>query len=167
MKKYVILCAILLTTAVFVIPASAAITAHFEFSVDSSNPMTIHFTDKSTGNPGNWFWTFNDGGAISNERNPTHTFSGEGDFRVALVASDANYGNENTAMKFIKVTRSGVTEDNSGSSSSSGSSSGGSSGGFSMPALSFGGITIPNPLDLIDEYIKLIRVMIIPANYKI
>ncbi|MDU9376393.1 hypothetical protein McpSp1_10070 [Methanocorpusculaceae archaeon Sp1] len=167
MKKYVILCAILLTAAVFVFPASAAIIADFSYSVDSSNPMTIHFTDKSTGNPSTWFWSFGESGAFSSERNPTYTFSDEKEFRVALAASDGTSSNENTAMKWITITRSGIVEDNSGSSSSSGSSSGGSSGGFSMPELSFGGITIPNPMDLIDEYIKLIRVMIIPANYKI
>lgn len=64
---------------------------------------------------------------------------------------------------------SGITEDSgsssSGSSSSGGSSSGGSSGGVSFPDISLGGISIPNPLNLIGEYIRLIRVMAIPGNY--
>ncbi len=173
MKKSVIICAILLAAAALAFPASAAITADFSYSVDSSNPLTIHFTDKSAGNPSNWFWQFNDGGSVSTERNPTFTFSGEGEYRVSFTAQSSDYSEENTAMKWITVTRSGVTEDNGGSSSSGGNSggsssgnAGGSSGGVKLPELSFGGINIPNPVDLIGEYIKLIRVMIIPANYQ-
>ena len=157
MKKSVIICASLLAAAALAFPASAAITADFSYSVDSSNPLTIHFTDKSAGNPSNWFWQFNDGGSVSTERNPTFTFSGEGEYRVSFTAQSSDYSEENTAMKWITVTRSGVTEDNGGSSSS---------GGVKLPELSFGGINIPNPVDLIGEYIKLIRVMIIPANYQ-
>ena len=157
MKKSVIICAILLAAAALAFPASAAITADFSYSVDSSNPLTIHFTDKSAGNPSNWFWQFNDGGSVSTDRNPTFTFSGEGEYRVSFTAQSSDYSEENTAMKWITVTRSGVTEDNGVSSSS---------GGVKLPELSFGGINIPNPVDLIGEYIKLIRVMIIPANYQ-
>lgn len=171
MKTYIILCATLLAAAALVFPASAAITADFSYSVDSSNPLTIHFTDKSAGAPGNWFWQFNDGGAVSSEQNPTHTFSGEGEYRVYFAATDSNYGNEATAMKYLTVTSSGITEDNGGTSSggsNSGGSSGGSpsGGGINFPSISFGGITIPNPFDLISEYIKLIKVMVVPSNYQ-
>lgn len=143
--------------AAFAFPAAAVSNADFSYSVDASDPMTIHFTDKSSG-AGNWFWTFNDGGAISNERNPTHTFSSEGEYRVTLVASDSDYGNEDTEMKWITITRSGVTEDNGGSLSGS--------GGINLPSISLGGISIPKPFGLISEYIKLIKVMVILSNYQ-
>ncbi|HJK78961.1 MAG TPA: PKD domain-containing protein [Methanocorpusculum sp.] len=171
MKKYLIPLILLLAAALFAFPAAAAITADFSYSVDSSNPLTIHFTDKSTGGAGNWFWMFNDGGnAVSNERNPTYTFSSEGTYQIYLAVTDANYNGEDTVRKWITISRSGITEDSDssspGSSSSGGSSSGGSSGGgISFPDISLGGISIPNPLDLIDEYIKLLRVMVIPGNY--
>lgn len=169
MKKYLIPLILLLAAALFAFPAAAAITADFSYSVDSSNPLTIHFTDKSTGEAGNWFWMFNDGGSEpSYDRNPTFTFSSEGTYQVYLAVTDANYNGEDTVRKWITISRSGITEDTGGSSSSGGSSSGGSSGGgISFPDISLGGISIPNPLDLIGEYIKLIRVMIIPGNYNI
>ncbi|MCQ2355582.1 MAG: PKD domain-containing protein [Methanocorpusculum sp.] len=165
MKKYLIPLILLLAAALFAFPAAAAITADFSYSVDSSNPLTIHFTDKSTGGAGNWFWMFNDGGnAVSNERNPTFTFSSEGTYQIYLAVTDANYNGEDTVRKWITISRSGITED-SDSSSSGGSSSGGSSGGGSFPDISLSGISIPNPLGLISEYIKLILVLVIPGNY--
>lgn len=169
MKRYLIPLTLLLAAALFAFPAAAAITADFSYTVDSSNPLTIHFTEKSTGGAGNWFWMFNDGGAVSNERNPTFTFSSEGTYMVSCVAQASDYSEEDTMRKQLTITSGGVTDDSSGSSSggsSSGGQSGGSSGGgISFPDISFGGISIPNPLDLISEYIKLIRVMVIPGNY--
>lgn len=113
MKEYLITLTFLLAVALFAVPATAAIVSDFTYTVDPSDPLTIHFTEKSTG---------------------------------------------------------GVTDDSGGSGSSSGgsSSSGGNSGGgISLPDISLGGISIPNPMDIIGEYIKLIRVMIIPSNYNI
>lgn len=89
MKEYLITLTFLLAVALFAVPATAAIVSDFTYTVDPSNPLTIHFTEKSAG------------------------------------------------------------------------------GGISLPDISLGGISIPNPMDIIGEYIKLIRVMIIPSNYNI
>ena len=170
MKEYLITLTFLLAAVLFAVPATAAIVSDFTYTVDPSDPLTIHFTEKSTGGAGNWFWMFNDGGAVSNERNPTHPFSGEGTYLVSCVAQSSDYSEENTMRKQLTITLSGVTDDSGGSGSSSGesSSSGGNSGGgTSLPDISLGGISIPNPMDIIGEYIKLIRVMIIPSNYNI
>ena len=170
MKEYLITLTFLLAAVLFAVPATAAIVSDFTYTVDPSDPLTIHFTEKSTGGAGNWFWMFNDGGDVSNERNPTHTFSGEGTYLVSCVAQSSDYSEENTMRKQLTITLGGVTDDSGGSGSSSGgsSSSGGNSdGGISLPDISLGGISIPNPLDIIGEYIKLIRVMIIPSNYNI
>lgn len=158
MKRYllslILMCAVLL----FAAPVSA-VTADFTYSVDALNPMTIHFTDTSTGGSGNWFWDFNDGGATSTSQNPSHTFNSEGEYRVSLAASDANYNGEDTEFKWITVTRSGVVEDGGGSPGTSSTPSGGSSGS-SGGSFSLGGISIPNPIDLINEYLALIKKMI-------
>ena len=170
MKEYLITLTFLLAAVLFAVPATAAIVSDFTYTVDPSDPLTIHFTEKSTGGASNTFWLFNDGGAFSKERNPTHTFSGEGTYLVSCVAQSSDYSEENTMRKQLTITLSGVTDDSGGSGSSSGgsSSSGGNSGGgISLPDISLGGISIPNPLDIIGEYIKLIRVMIIPSNYNI
>ena len=163
MKRYLIPLTLLLAAALFAFPAAAAITADFSYTVDASDPLTIHFTDKSTGNVGNWFWSFGDG-KYSNDKNPEHTYDSEGEYHVSLAAQAPDYSEEKTEWKTLIVSSSGVTDDGGGSSGSS-SSGGNTGGGISLPSLSLGGISIPNPLDLISEYIKLIRVMVIPGNY--
>ena len=115
MKKYLISLTILLAAVLFAVPATAAIVSDFTYTVDPSDPLTIHFTEKSTGGAGNWFWMFNDGGAVSNERNPTHTFSGEGTYMVSCVAQAPDYSEEDTMRKQLTITLSGVTDDSGGS----------------------------------------------------
>ena len=78
MKEYLITLTSRLAVALFAVPATAAINSDFTYTVDPSDPLTIHFTEKSTGGAGNGFGMFNDGGAVSNERNPAHAYSGEG-----------------------------------------------------------------------------------------
>jgi PKD repeat protein len=148
MKKYLIPLILLLAAALFVLPAAAAITADFSYSVDSSNPLTVQFTDKSTGNVGNWFWMSNDQGASSNIKNPSHTFSGDGEYRITLAAQAPNYDEpENTKIRYLLIRGNTVTETDGNGNPIGGSSSGGGSsgGGISLPDISFGGISIPNP----------------------
>ncbi|RME95456.1 MAG: PKD domain-containing protein, partial [Bacteroidetes bacterium] len=40
-------------------------------------PLTVHFTDQSTGNIANWDWDFGDGGT-STQQNPSHTYTEAG-----------------------------------------------------------------------------------------
>ena len=110
MKKYLITLTFLLAAVLFAVPATAAIVSDFTYTVDPSDPLTIHFTEKSTGGAGNWFWMFNDGGAVSNERNPTHTFSEEGTYLVSCVAQSSDYSEENTMRKQLTITLGGVTD---------------------------------------------------------
>lgn len=63
--------------------------ADYIYSADSLNRLRIHFLDKSSGNINSWHWDFGDGTA-SDERNPTHTYSGFGKFRVCLTAYNAD-----------------------------------------------------------------------------
>lgn len=64
------------------------------FSVSQSigpSPLTVQFTDYSTGNPTQWGWYFGDGGT-SNEQNPEHTYVSPGVYPVGfLVANKAGY----------------------------------------------------------------------------
>jgi len=60
-----------------------------DFSADryfGQAPLTVQFTDLSTGNPGiqGWFWNFGDGGT-STEQNPSHTYYRSGYFEVSLT----------------------------------------------------------------------------------
>jgi len=73
-----------------------------DFSVDPSSgilPLTVKFTDKTSGDPQSWEWGFGDG-SISAERNPTHTYTKSGMYTVTLSAVN-EYGKGS-------ITRSGV-----------------------------------------------------------
>jgi PKD repeat protein len=59
-----------------------------------ASPLTVQFTDTSTGGPTSWNWTFgNDGG--SHEQNPVHVFQNPGTYSVSLkVSNDAGNSTE-------------------------------------------------------------------------
>lgn len=64
-------------------------------------PLTVQFTDASTGSPTSWLWDFGDGGT-GVTRNATHIFSNQGSFVVSLTVS--NSCGQATASQTITVT---------------------------------------------------------------
>jgi beta propeller repeat protein len=66
-------------------------------------PLNVKFTDKSTGSPTKWKWTFGDG-AISTKQNPTHKYSKAGKYTVTLKVTNAAGTNTATKSKYITVT---------------------------------------------------------------
>src|SRR5512136_33636 len=50
-------------------------------------PVAVTFTDQSTGNPASWRWDFGDG-AVSNEKNPSHTYTKAGTYAVRLTVAN-------------------------------------------------------------------------------
>lgn len=65
-------------------------------------PLTVQFTDQSTGNPTGWSWTFGDGGT-SSVQSPAHTYSVAGTYTVALTASNSAGSNTRTRVGYIVV----------------------------------------------------------------
>jgi len=64
--------------------------ADFGSDVSSGNaPLTVTFTDKSTGNPTAWNWDFGDG-TDSTDKNPVHTYTSAGTYTVTLTVSNAD-----------------------------------------------------------------------------
>ena len=51
-------------------------------------PLTVSFTDQSTGSPTSWNWTFVDGGT-STVQNATHSYASAGTYNVSLTVSKA------------------------------------------------------------------------------
>jgi PKD repeat protein len=67
-------------------------------------PLTVAFTDNSTGSPTSWSWDFGDGSAIDNTQNPSHTYAAAGTYDVTLTA-DGPGGTDNvTKAGYITVT---------------------------------------------------------------
>lgn len=79
-------------------PPKAMFTANISMG---HAPVTVAFTDRSSGNPHSWRWDFGDG-TSSHEQNPLHTFWDAGRFKVQLTVE--NYGGKSTGsrtMNFI------------------------------------------------------------------
>ena len=52
-------------------------------------PLTVNFSNNTTGNTSGYIWDFGDGDS-SSAANPTHTYSKQGSFTVTLTASNPN-----------------------------------------------------------------------------
>ncbi len=76
------------------------------FTVDRQSgpkPLTVQFTDTSTGNPTMWSWDFGDGG-ISMVASPSYTYQEAGVYTVSLTASNTAGSDTKTETDFISVT---------------------------------------------------------------
>ncbi len=81
-----------------------AVTSGVGFSADVTTgpaPLTVRFTDESTGDPKLWSWAFGDGGT-SAEQNPVHTYGVPGNYTVNLTVG----GDKAICTKpgFVRVT---------------------------------------------------------------
>ncbi|AAM07636.1 cell surface protein [Methanosarcina acetivorans C2A] len=65
----------------------AAFTANI---IAGTAPLTVNFTDQSTGSPTAWAWDFdNDGNVDSSEQNPSYTYNAAGNYTVNLTVENA------------------------------------------------------------------------------
>ncbi|HDR73465.1 MAG TPA: PKD domain-containing protein, partial [Methanoculleus sp.] len=64
-------------------------------------PLTVQFTDLSTGFPVDWFWEFGDG-RNDTAQNPVHEYPEEGVYQVNLTVENAT-GVNDTAAGFVEV----------------------------------------------------------------
>jgi len=68
-------------------------------------PMTVQFTDSSTGGTANaWQWNFGDGTGNATVRNPLHMFNATGNYSVTLTAFNAGGNNTATKVNYINIT---------------------------------------------------------------
>jgi PKD repeat protein len=86
-------------------PAPIPLIADFTADVTSGfAPLTVRFTDTSTGEPTSWFWDFGDG-ATSTEQNPIHTYTAPGTYTVSLTVNNAADTASVTKSGYIVVTK--------------------------------------------------------------
>ncbi|MCX6692997.1 MAG: PKD domain-containing protein, partial [Methanomicrobiales archaeon] len=77
-------------------------TARFSSDTSIGNfPLTVAFTDESSGEITSWLWTFGDG-ASSSEQNPSHTYATPGVYTAYLRVTDS-HGRGTQATKTITV----------------------------------------------------------------
>jgi len=65
-------------------------------------PLTVQFTDRSTGTPTAWSWSFGDGNT-STAQNPQHTYTAPGTYSVNLTATNEYGSTPATKLDYITV----------------------------------------------------------------
>jgi PGF-pre-PGF domain-containing protein len=89
------------------LPEPVLPVADFSSDVVSGNvPLTVSFTDKSTGGPTEWNWAFGDGNDSTDKNPPAHTYTSAGTYTVKLTVSNA----DGTASKDGTITVLQTTE---------------------------------------------------------
>ena len=80
-----------------------SVSADFD-AVPSSGvvPLSVNFTDRSTGSPTSWQWNFGDGSSNSTLQHPNHVFTNTGIFNVTLKVAKSGYNS--TKTKVISAT---------------------------------------------------------------
>ncbi|MBX3240514.1 MAG: PKD domain-containing protein [Chitinophagaceae bacterium] len=104
MKKGIFLCLLFFFVAMQSI--AQAPVAQFSANVLSGcAPLSVRFTDESTGNPASWNWEFSDGTTqqLSNQQNPNVSLTRPGVYSVTLVVRNVNGVNAVTRTDYITV----------------------------------------------------------------
>ncbi len=92
------------TKANFITVTEPAPVADFTADVTSGEtPLTVSFTNISTGNITSWSWEFGDV-ATSSEESPSHTYTTAGNFTVSLTVSGPGGIDTVTKADFISLT---------------------------------------------------------------
>ncbi len=66
-------------------------------------PVTVDFTDLSTGYPTSWSWDFGDTGT-SSAQNPSHTYTSIDTYTVSLTVNDGSTQDTETKVDYITIT---------------------------------------------------------------
>jgi PKD repeat protein len=93
----------MILTAVIVMPVSAAYVAGFSGTpTTGSAPLTVQFTDLSSGAPTAWYWDFGDR-ATDTSQNPVHTYTAPGAYSVRLTVTGGGFSDSNVQIGYISV----------------------------------------------------------------
>jgi len=95
---------------VITMTADTTVTATFDINpadftatpLNGAAPLTVTFTDNSTGSITSWLWDFGDS-TTSTEQNPVHTYDTDGTYTVSLTVSDGVTSDTMTKTDYISV----------------------------------------------------------------
>ena len=89
------------------------VTPVANFTADKTNgfaPLTVSFSDESTGTIDTREWDFGDGTPISSDQNPMHTYEDFGNYSVSLTVTSAGVSHTKTKTNYIAVYNSAPEE---------------------------------------------------------
>ena len=85
------------------VPVGTGPQADFSASpLSGEAPLTVGFTDTSTGDFDSWDWTFGDGGT-STDQNPTHIYTDSDVYTVTLTIDGPSGSDTATKPNYISV----------------------------------------------------------------
>jgi PKD repeat protein len=94
---------VLLVNTVVIIPVSAAYVAGFSGSpTNGPAPLTVQFTDLSSGAPSSWYWDFGDR-LTDTTQNPSHVYTSPGAYSVRLTVTGSGGTDSNVQIGYIVV----------------------------------------------------------------
>jgi PKD repeat protein len=86
-------------------PSEPPISAFIADVTNGTAPLTVKFTDQSTGNISSYSWDFdNDGNVDSTEQSPSYTYSTAGTYTVNLTVTGSGGSDSEVKTGYIKVT---------------------------------------------------------------
>jgi PKD repeat protein/nitrous oxidase accessory protein NosD len=74
-------------TSYSIVTVASPVASFSTSPLSGAVPLTVTFTDESTGDPTSWAWEFGDGGS-STGQHPSHTYVETGSFTVTLTVSN-------------------------------------------------------------------------------
>ena len=74
-------------------------------AITGNIPLTVEFSDASTGENLTYLWDFGDG-QVSTDQNPSHEYTVAGDYTVSLTTSN-NYGSDITTNTVSAISGDG------------------------------------------------------------
>ncbi len=84
-------------------PTPVSLVANFTANITAGlAPLSVQFTDTSTGEPTSWTWTFGDGNT-STVQHPIHTYAAPGIYTVSLTITTAGASATETKTGYIAV----------------------------------------------------------------
>jgi PKD repeat protein len=75
--------------------------------ISGDSPLTVSFTDESSGTYDSWYWDFGDG-SISTGQNPAHTYNLVGTYTVTLTIDGPEGSDSESKTNYITVTDPGT-----------------------------------------------------------
>ena len=79
------------------------VSADFSASpTEGPAPLTVQFTDNSTGNVSSWLWDFGDE-STSTAQNPSHKYETSGEYTVSLIVSNEFFSDTIIKQNYISV----------------------------------------------------------------